>query len=103
MTKRAISQPRPEQIGPLVSMDPTAVVIRPAFIRLPKPGRECPFSHLSRTGLVNLCVPNKINGFKPPVRSIVLRQANPKSKRGARLVDYDSLIAYLRGLEKKAA
>jgi hypothetical protein len=75
---------------------------RPIFVRLPKPGERCPISGLSRSALVNLCVPNKANDFRAPVKSIELK-FKKHAKRGARLVDYESLMAYLRGLRKEAA
>jgi len=75
---------------------------RPIFVRLPKPGERCPISGLSRSALVNLCVPNKANDFRAPVKSIELK-FKKHATRGARLIDYESLMAYLRGLRKEAA
>jgi hypothetical protein len=67
---------------------------RPEFIRLPQPGKRCPYTGLSRSGLNNLVLPCDLNGFKPPVRSVCLRQRG--AVRGTRLICYDSLIGYLR-------
>jgi hypothetical protein len=78
------------------------VFSRPIFVRLPKPGGRCPFSGLSRSALVNLCVPNKANDFHAPVKSVELK-FKKHAKRGARLIDYESLMTYLRGLRKEAA
>jgi len=39
-------------------------------------------------------VPNKHNGFRPPVRSIFLKLKRD-NKRGIRLIDYASLMNYL--------
>jgi hypothetical protein len=49
---------------------------------------------MSRSGLADLCVPNKANGFKPPVRSIYLKLTK-NAKRGIRLIDFKSLMTYL--------
>jgi hypothetical protein len=89
---------------------PTAHV-RPVYIRLPAPARtikdesgtviqkipaeRCPYTGMSRSGLADICVPNKANGFKPPVRSIYLKK-NKYAKRGIRLIDYASLMKFLR-------
>lgn len=67
---------------------------RPEFIRLPKPGKRCPFTGLTRSGLNNLILPCALNGHRPPVRSVCLRQRG--AVRGTRLICYDSLISYLR-------
>ncbi len=69
---------------------------KPEFIRLPKPGTRCPFSGLSRTSLGELTIPGPANDYKPPVKSHLLKKRG--AVRGIRLVDYDSLIAYLNGL-----
>jgi hypothetical protein len=74
-----------------------AINPRPEFIRLPKSGSPCPFTGLSRTGLNALILPTPANGFKPPVRSISLRQRG--QARGTRLIVFDSLIEYLHRLE----
>jgi len=66
---------------------------RPEFIRLPKPGKQCPYTGLSRAYLNMLVLPNKMNGWNPPVKSVSLR---PKGAlRGVRLVHFDSLLKYL--------
>ncbi|MEM1223944.1 MAG: hypothetical protein AAGH40_14435 [Verrucomicrobiota bacterium] len=69
---------------------------RPEFIRLPKPGSRCPHTGLSRGTLYELCVPSEANNHRPPVRSHVIRK--PGAARGGRLVDYASLLAYVRQL-----
>jgi hypothetical protein len=66
---------------------------RPEFLRLPKPRTLCPFSGLSRSKMNELVLPCAANGFKPPVRSISLRNRN--QVKAVRLVVYDSLMAYL--------
>ena len=60
----------------------------PSFIRLPAERERCPWTGMSR-GTMNMLV----LGDKPPVRSVVLRQ--PGSKRGVRLIQLSSLLAYL--------
>ena len=68
---------------------------RPEFIRLPQPGKRCPYTGLSRSGLNNLILPCALNGHRPPVRSVCLRPRG--AVRGTRLICYDSLMGYLRG------
>ena len=70
--------------------------VRPEFIRLPKPGRQCPYTGLPRSGLNALILPSQANGFRPAVKSISLRRRG--SQRGIRLISYDSLMNYLHGL-----
>jgi hypothetical protein len=61
--------------------------VRPEWIRLPKEGKSCPYSGLSRSYLSNLL-------RSQAVKSNVLR--NPGAIRGVRLISYDSLMAYIR-------
>lgn len=65
---------------------------KPEFIRLPRAGRQCPYTGLTRTGLNDLILPTP-GQRNPPVRSILLRKRG--AQRGVRLIDFDSLIAYL--------
>jgi hypothetical protein len=74
----------------------------PVHLRLPREGARCPFTDLPRSTLKDLCVPTKANNFKPPVRSISLWKSK-YAQRGIRLIDYNSLMKYLRGEFKKAA
>ena len=74
----------------------TAANVVPIFIRLPKNGRSCPYSQLSRTMLDQLTRPQKSNNFKPPVASKVLRAGG--SQAGIRLIKLASLITYLNSL-----
>lgn len=73
---------------------------KPEFIRLPLPGRRCPFTGLSRTTLCELTIDSEANGFSAPVRSHVLRKRG--AMRGIRLISYDSLMDYLRSLPADA-
>jgi len=70
---------------------------RPEFIRLPAPGTHCVFTGLTRSGLNELILPCAANRHRPPVRSVCLRKRG--AKRGVRLINFDSLLAYLHGLE----
>ena len=63
------------------------------FLRLPKVGGRCPVTGLSRATLNEL-----ILGPNPPVKSVVLRKRG--KTRGIRLIETESLIAYLRNLPK---
>jgi hypothetical protein len=79
-----------------------SVSIRPLYIRLPAPRSRCPYTGMSRSALADRCVPGKANDFRPPVKSIVLK-INKYAKRGIRLIDYASLMKYLRAEFEKAA
>jgi hypothetical protein len=63
------------------------------FMRLPKPKQRDPIFGLSRTFLNTLVIPCLENGYRPPVRSVVLRRRGAKT--GVRLVDIESLRSYL--------
>ncbi len=71
-------------------------VVVPEFIRLPPPGSRCPWTGLSRSTLNELILATEANGFKPPVRSHVLRKHGAKT--GVRLVVFSSLLSVLHGL-----
>jgi len=64
-------------------------------MRLPRSGQADPITGLRRSTLNDLILPTAANGFKPPVRSIVLRK--PGRSRGCRLIDVSSLLAFLHG------
>lgn len=76
-------------------------VARPEFIRLPKNGMSCPYTGLKRSKLNELILPSEFNAYSPPVKSVCIR--NRGQKKGVRLIAYDSLVAYLRGLMGGAA
>lgn len=65
----------------------------PEYLRLPKPGTRDPVFGLSRTVLNELILPCPDNKGRPPVRSVVLRKRGART--GIRLIDLDSLRAYL--------
>ena len=81
-------------VAPVEAADDATTSIVPEFIRLPKPGFREPFTGLSRSKSNQLILPTKDNGYKPPVRSVVLRKRG--AVRGVRLIFLDSLIAYIR-------
>jgi hypothetical protein len=66
---------------------------QPEYMRLPRAGERDPIFGLSRTVLNELILPCEANDFRPPVRSVVLRKRGAQT--GIRLVDLDSLRAYL--------
>jgi hypothetical protein len=68
----------------------------PEWIRLPNKSR-CPYTQLSRSKIYELITPSAANGYNAPVRSVSLRQRG--SIKGTRLVNYDSLIEYIRSHE----
>ena len=70
--------------------------VTPEFIRLPKPGTLCRWTGLSRSKLNELILPSPLNSFKPPVRSLSLR--NRGQVKAVRLIVLDSLLGYLRSL-----
>lgn len=74
------------------ALESMAPKTKPEWIRLPVKGR-CPYTGLSRSMLYTLISPCPENGHKPPVRSISLRRKG--CVRGARLIDLQSLMAYL--------
>jgi hypothetical protein len=73
----------------------------PRYIRLPKPGEKCPWSGLSRFMLADLCVKSKRNP-RPPVKSFRLRR-HKGDQRAIRLIDFQSLMAYLEKFNQAAA
>jgi hypothetical protein len=62
----------------------------PEFCRLPRPKNRCPLTGLSRTSLVELIDAGK-------VRAVRLRKKG--AVRGVTLVNRQSLLDYLHGLE----
>lgn len=79
---------------PVGSVDLATPLSRPEFLRLPPGGGRCPHTGLSRSAINALILPTPENGFRPPVRSFVLRKRGART--GIRLVDFDSLTGYIR-------
>lgn len=92
---------RPQASGSITEAAVSSENDRPEFIRLPKSGSRCPWSGLSRSKLNELILPSPDNNHSPPVRSVSLRKAG--QLKAARLVDFASLINYLRQLEREQA
>ena len=67
----------------------------PLYIRLPKPGQNCPKTGLTRSHLNRLILACPENDFRPLVKSIVVKQ--PGTKRGVRLIVYRSLLEFIAG------
>jgi hypothetical protein len=65
----------------------------PEFLRLPRPGRLCPHTGLSRSYINSLILPSGANGHRPPVKSFVIRKRGART--GVRLVDYQDLRRYI--------
>ena len=72
---------------------PSAGMVTPEFLRLPKPGTLCPYTGLSRAAINELILPTKRNFHRPPVRSFCLRQRGART--GIRLVDYSGLRKHI--------
>jgi hypothetical protein len=66
----------------------------PVFIRMPRYGQKCPHTGLSRSSLDLLTRPQRVNNFRPPVKSRLMRQTGT-SGRTIRLIDFDSLVRHL--------
>lgn len=75
------------------------IPVQPEFIRLPAPGERDPMFGLGRSFLNSLVLPCKGNGYKPPVRSFVLRRRGRRT--GVRLIDVASLRAFILAHEQK--
>jgi len=69
------------------------------FIRLPKPKERDPLFGLSRSFLNQLIIPCMHNGYRPPVRSHLLRRRGFRT--GIRLISVDSLRHYIQAHEEK--
>jgi hypothetical protein len=69
---------------------------KPEWLRLPAPGRRCPYTGLSRSTLNELTIAGPANDGRPPVKSVVLKKRG--AVRGIRLISYDSLMAHLENL-----
>ena len=66
-----------------------------SFIRIPRPGKRCPVTQLSRSTIYELITPRAANNYKPPVVSHLMKTSR-YSKRGARLIDRESLLSYIK-------
>jgi len=64
------------------------------FMRLPPAGQQDPIFGLKRSYLNLLILPCRENGYRPPVKSIVLHRT--RGRKGVRLIEIASLRAYIR-------
>jgi len=80
-------------VTPVAAPDPVEKFFQPEWIRLPKSGRLCPHSALSRSKINELILPSALNNYRPPVRSACLRR--PGALRGSRLIHLQSLLEYI--------
>jgi len=80
----------------LEALQKTAQSLDSDWARLPKPGER--FIGLSRSTLTELTVPCEANGFRPPVKSAVIKKRH--ALRGIRLINVPSLMEHLEALTK---
>ena len=76
-------------------MNPTHETGSATLIRVPRPGKRCPVTQLSRSTIYELITPRAANNYKPPVVSHVVKTSR-YAKRGTRLIDRESLLAYIK-------
>src|SRR4051794_30435183 len=86
--------------APLVVPGHLVVREKQEFLRLPKTGQRDPIYMLSRSSWNLLILPCTANKFRPPIRSISVRQ--PGTKRGVRLISLISARAYFQRLMDEA-
>ena len=82
-----------EQIKQAPTSMNSAAPVEPEFIRLPKQGKLCPRTGLTRSKLNALILPTQANGYRPPVQSKSLR--THQGGRGVRLINWQSLKKFL--------
>lgn len=68
----------------------------PVTLRLPRVGTVDPFFGCARTFWNQRVLPTAENNFKPPIRSIVVKQSG--AKRGIRLIVFESAKSYFLAL-----
>lgn len=88
MTK---SQPSPDP-----TTDPTfdqSEGDEPLYIRLPRPGKRCSKTGMTRSSLNELILPTERNSYRPPVESKCLRKR--EGGKGTRLIVWQSLKRFL--------
>ena len=69
--------------------------IKPEWIRLPAPRERCPWTQFSRSGMCDVVVNPALEG-KIPVK--VIKAIREGKSRGAVMIHFDSLMAYLNSL-----
>jgi hypothetical protein len=78
-----------------------ATPVQPEFLRLPPPRQHDPLFGLTRSYLNTLILPCAANGYRPEVKSVVLRRRG--SRYGVRLVSVASLRAFILAHEAEGA
>jgi hypothetical protein len=73
----------------------------PITFRLPQAGELDHYFGGTRTFWNERVLPNEENNFKPPVKSVVVKQ--PGAKRGMRFIVFESAKAYFDALIAKQA
>ena len=81
------------QYKPTVGLPMAGKIEHPEFIRLPKSGKHCELTGMSRSALNELLLPRPGNKHCPPVKSVSLRR--PGTLTGVRLIVVKSLLDYL--------
>lgn len=84
----------PMKVGPVTYATVQPVLARPEYVRLPRTGEKETFTGLGRSKLWEILQSGR-------VKSICLRK--PGALRGARLIQLDSLLAYLASMESETA
>ena len=79
----------------MLAKDPLPLL--PLYIRLPRSGSKDPLFNLGRSALNNLVLPTAANGYRPPVKSLVMK-SQKHATRGIRMIVVESLAAYLQSL-----
>ena len=74
---------------------PTPTAQKPFSFRTPKAGTIDPYFGAARTFWIEHTVPSKLNNFKPPIKSIVIKQ-RPDATRGIRFIVFESAEDYFR-------
>ena len=87
----------PKHAHPALAKDPPEHNVLPLYIRLPRSGTREPLTGLSRSCLNGLVLPTAANGYRPPVKSVVLK-GSKSATRGCRLIPLSNLTEFLNGL-----
>ncbi len=70
--------------------------LSPVTFRLPRTGTTDPYFGVPRTFWNQRVLPNALNNFRPPIKSIVVKTTG--TTRGIRLIVFDSAKAYFDAL-----
>jgi len=72
---------------------PQCALIRPETFRLPSGRDRDPFFGLGRSYWNEQILPTPRNGYKPPIKSYVIRKKG--SHTGVRLIDFESALQFI--------